>query len=276
MTETTPRATPLGAQSALPRITAVIKARNEAAQIAMAIESALSLADEVIVVDDRSTDDTAAIAADLGARVLAGLEHHGRIDLLDRQGFGAVSTGWILRMDADERLTPALAAELRRATLLPNAVAVSYARLNHMFGDVVRHGGWFDPHQRGFFRADSWQRDWDGGIHSQVPLRTGGDSLVIDPDLAWMIHLDYSNIDTFIERTLRRYAAAEAAELAASGARFSRRRILIDPFIRTWGRYFIRRGYRDGDRGLVLAGLLGAYDLARWSLVWELQEGSDD
>lgn len=254
-------------------ITTIIKARNEARQIEETVASAFVLSDTVIVVDDCSTDSTAAIAEESGARVIRGEPHGGRIDLLDRQGFLEVSEGWILRMDADERLTPALVNALRTISREDSCVAVSYARLNYMFGQGVRHGGWFAAHQRGFFRASAWDRSWDGRIHSQVPVH--GSIRTVDPAEAWMVHLDYEDIDTFVERTLRNYAAAEAKELSESGVKFSKRRILVDPFVRTWGRYFIRAGFRDGQRGLVLAGLLGAYDIMRWSLLWEIQKDKE-
>ncbi len=253
--------------STLNSVTVVIKARNESRQIAAAIESARLLVDDVVVVDDSSTDETARIALSLGAHVLPGIDHGGRVDLLDKQGFMAVQTPWILRMDADERLTPELAKEMRMAMNRDSVSAISYARLNYMFGDFIRWGGWFEPHQVGLFRSSRWDRDWSGDLHTQVPVT--GEIEIISPTRAWMIHMDYDNIDTFIERSLRRYAASEAAEMHSKGVRFSRRRILLDPFLRIWGRYFIRRGYRDGERGLVVAGMLGAYDLARWSLLWE-------
>jgi glycosyltransferase involved in cell wall biosynthesis len=251
-------------------ITAVIKAKNEAGQIADAIRSAKSLSDEIIVVDDSSSDNTAELARALGARVVCGRDHRGSIDLLDRQGFELVESGWILRMDADERLTPELVICLRRVAEGSAYSAVSYARLNYMFGAGVRHGGWFRPHQLGFFRADAWDRSWTAEMHTQVPVT--GKVLTIAPRTAYMEHFDYESIDEFVHRTLSRYAAAEAREMYVQGVRFKRRHLLISPIVRILGRYFVRGGFLDGRRGLVLAALLGAYDVSRWSMLWELEK----
>lgn len=88
-------------------VTAVIVAHNEEEKIVEAINSARTLANKVIVIDDRSSDNTSRIATDLGASVVPALkENYANPELLFRQGFLIVETGWVLRMDADERLTP--------------------------------------------------------------------------------------------------------------------------------------------------------------------------
>ena len=257
-------------QNAVTNITAVIKAKDEERQIVEAVESALRLASRVLVIDDNSADATATLAWAAGAEVIPAIAHHGQIDLLDKQGFMLVEDGWIVRMDADERLTDELIGELRRIVHSGVSASAEYARLNHMFGAAVRHGGWFLPHQRGFFRADSWSRDWDAHMHTQVPVT--GLIETIAPSRAWMIHLDYDDIATFVRRSLSGYAAVEAREMFESGVKFRLGGLLVEPWKRTFGRYFIRQGYRDGLRGLVLAGLLGAYDIAKWSFLWELEK----
>lgn len=252
-------------------ITAVIKAKNESDRIADAVRSAQRIADRVLVVDDSSSDDTAELARLMGADVVHGRPHQGSIDLLDRQGFEMVQDGWILRMDADERLTPELVERLRAAADDASVCGVKYARLNFMFGAGVRHGGWFEPHQLGFFRANAWDRSWGAEMHSQVPV--AGNVITLPSSVAFMEHYDYDNIAQFVDRTLSRYARAEANEMFAQGVRFKPRYLLISPFVRIWGRYFLRKGFKDGRRGLVLAALLGAYDIARWSMLWELEKG---
>lgn len=251
-------------------ITAVIKAKNEANRIVDAVNSAQELADRVIVVDDSSSDDTAALARLHGAVVVQGISHFGSIDLLDRQGFEMVQEGWILRMDADERLTSELIKSLRAAAEDSSVSGVMYARLNYMFGSGVRHGGWFEPHQLGFFRAAAWERSWGAEMHTQVPV--SGRVITVPSHVAFMEHHDYENVSQFVERTLSRYAAAEAREMFEQGVRFKLRYLLVSPFIRVWGRYFVRKGFLDGRRGLVLAALLGAYDISRWSMLWELEK----
>jgi (heptosyl)LPS beta-1,4-glucosyltransferase len=253
------------------RVTAVIKAKDEAAQIQDAVASARLLADDVLVIDDHSSDATADLARDAGAQVVGGEIHHGRIDILDKQGFSLVSRGWILRMDADERLTPALARQLNRVIDEPSGFAgARYARRYWMFGAPVSFGGWLRPLQLGLFRADSWDRTWPAHLHSQVPVT--GPVAVIEPhDGAWMEHHDYDDVAQFAARSLMTYAAADAAARHSMGERFRARSLVWRPVRKMAGGLVLRRGYRDGARGWVLAALLAAYDISVHAHLWDLE-----
>lgn len=253
------------------QVTAVIKAKNEAAQIQRAITSARLIADEVLVVDDSSTDATAALAAAAGARVVRGEPHGGSLERLDRQGFLLVRDGWVLRMDADERVTPALARRLTEVMEDPRGFAgAQYARRYWMFGAPVAHGGWLHPHQLGLFRADCWDTSWPARIHSQVPVL--GRVATVEPvGGAWMEHYDYTAVAEFAERSLMKYAAVEAAQRYRAGERFRGRGIVWGPARRLAGRLVVRRGYRDGARGWVLAALLAAYDISVQAHLWDLE-----
>lgn len=250
-------------------ITAVIKAKNEEARLAQAIRAAKKLATDVVVVDDASTDSTRLVAEREGAVVLTGVPHGGRIDLLDKQGFEHVSSGWLLRLDADEILTDDLAARLREVADDPEAVGASYARANYFFGAPLKHGGWMRPYQLGFFRADAWDHQWDAALHSQVPIH--GRVVRIPAHAGTTLHYDYANVSGFIERSLVGYAQGEAREMLAAGVVFEGRRLWFDPWKRLFGRYLFRGGWRDGRRGLVVAALLSAYDIVRWAALWDLE-----
>jgi hypothetical protein len=213
------------------------------------------------------------IAEKLGAIIVQGLPHNGYIDLLDYQGFSCVHQGWILRMDADERLTPQLAAALKSIMGDNSISAVAYARLNYMFGEFVKHGGWFKADTVGFFRVDSWDRDWDSSLHSQVPIQ--GYIYKLEPTTGYMIHLDYLNIRTFIYRSLFNYAYNEALALQKKGARFRTYNLFFRPSRRFLGRFLIRKGFKDGRRGLILALLLALYDTVIQMYLWDLSKKSE-
>jgi glycosyltransferase involved in cell wall biosynthesis len=252
------------------RVTAVIPAKNEEHQIAEAIRSAFLLADSVLVIDDDSQDGTARVAIEQGAKVIKGCEHGGFIDKLFHFGFAQVDDGWILRLDADERVTEGLARELRKVMAEGKFVGASFARLHYMFGAPVFFGGWFKPFQVGFFRADSWDRSWKAGLHSQVPLK--GETRVIPPALGHTIHYDYETIEQFIQRSLVSYARSEAAQKFEAGLRFKSGDLLIKPWVKFFGRFFVRKGYKDGERGMVLAALLAAYEIAVACFLWQLSK----
>jgi len=255
-------------------ITAVIKARNEAAQIADCIKSLEGFAAEIIVVNDMSTDDTVAIASAAGAKIINAESKNGMIDVLDEIGFEAAASDWILRIDADERMTPTLAQALKNAAASGRYAGARYARKQIMFGKWVRNGGWFRNDQLRFFRADSWERNWSCEVHSQVSVKGSIFTLPLQECYA-TIHHDYNTVDKFIQRTLKNYALAEAYVALANGRRFSALRMVFKPIKRFLGRYLIRQGFRDGARGLILAGLLAAYDFCIEANLWDLQRKSN-
>ncbi len=256
-------------------VVAVIAARNEAAQIADAIRSAASLATRVIVIDDFSTDETAEYARRAGAWVVqAQPEASGNVERLFKQGFSLVRHGWILRMDADERVTDDLARSLRSFISTGEVSAVRFARLNVLFGGAVRHGGWLEARQGGLFRADSWDRSWGNTIHQQVAVV--GPVATITPRDGVMIHLDYDEVSEFVERSLMRYARQEAQERYAMGRRFKVWRLLLRPFLRTVWKLTVRGGVLDGSRGLVVASLLGFYDGLIEMYLWEMGRSNDE
>ena len=248
-------------------ITVVSKCKNEAKNIAKMILSVRGFADRIVIIDDSSEDDTVAIGRSLGAHVLIGEAHNGNINLLDKQGFLTVEEGWILRMDADERLTPELANRLSKISKNVSINGVVFARLNFLFGKSIRHGGWFESNQLRFFRAESWNRDWTCELHSQVPVN--GRIQVIPKHEAHMIHEDYQSVSQFIERTLYRYSEVESRE---RNIEFSSWQLFFEPLRKFIGRFFIRRGFKDGQHGLVIALLLAMYECLILLQIWDRQK----
>lgn len=258
-----------------PTISVVIKAKNEAERIGDCLESLKGFATETIVVNDLSEDDTADIARRMGARVIDAESRDGFIDELDKIGFLAAAGDWILRIDADERMTGSLADALKKAAQSKEHSGVCFARKNIMFGGWARHGGWFRNDQLRFFRADAWDHEWDTSqLHSQVPVR--GKVLVLPlSEGNATVHEDYETIDQFIHRTLRLYSRTDARVAHRAGKRFSVARAVAKPVRRFLGRYLLRQGFRDGWRGLVLAGLLACYDFCIEANLWDIQRNAD-
>lgn len=254
----------------IPRITAVIPAKNEARQIVDCIATLRGFATEILVmIDDGTTDDTEAVASTAGARVV-NIGHPVRsVEMIDKTGFLHATGEWIYMLDADERLTPGLATRLLEVARENRFAGVRFARKNMMFGGWARHGGWFKNDQLRFFRADAWDRNWACPGHSQVPVSGPILTLPLREELA-SIHWDYDSVSQFIGRTLLRYSQQEAIERYEAGIRFSAWRFMLRPVRRFLGRYIVRGGWRDGSRGLVLAALLAAYDLCIEACLWDI------
>lgn len=256
-------------------ISVVIKAKNEQRRLPAALASCIGFADEVIVVDDNSHDDTAAIAKAAGAVVITHASRDGDINELDLIGFLAASGTHICRLDADERMQPTLAARLRELAVRSEVAGVRFARMNMMFGDWPRHGGWHVADQLRFFRSDAWDRGWHyKDIHGQVPVLGAVVTLPAEAALS-TLHEDYDSVLQFVQRSYVKYAAVEARDRLASGRKSTRRSLLWRPVKRTAGRMLVRRGYRDGYRGLLLAMLLGTYEMLVEAYMWDAQRASD-
>ncbi len=204
--------------------------------------------------DDHSTDRTAAVAEECGARVvrLEGSlleidEVRGRPDLVFREGFLAARGDWILRMDADERPSPDLLTRLGEVAAEGGYSGVRFARRYYYFGDWLRHGGWFRSEQLGFFRADAWDRSWPRAIHQHVSVAGRVLALPADESLS-MAHLEYDDVTQFVTRALLSYARADGRGRARAGGPARRPSLFARPARRALGRYVLRGGFRDGTR----------------------------
>lgn len=256
-------------------ISVVIAARDEERRIGDCLASVTGWADEIVVVDDHSSDSTAAIAEESGARVIRLAdqlfdtdETRGRPDLVFKEGFLAARGDWILRMDCDERPSDGLKARLSEVAGGDIYAAVRFARRYYYFGDWLRHGGWFRSEQLGFFRADAWDRTWPTLIHQHVPVDGPVLELPAVEEVS-MAHLEYDDVTQFVTRALLSYARADGRGRAREAGPQWRPSLFVRPARRSLGRYVMRGGYRDGTRGAVAAALLGAYEVCAEAFAWE-------
>ena len=237
-------------------ITALVVARNEAARLPACLAS-LAPADAILVVLDRSTDASAAIAAQHGARVLEGdwaLEGDRR-----NAGIDACTTEWVLEIDADEQVPPALWAAIRDLTAR-SAHAFHRIRIDNYVGErLILHGwgGSFGTTLKPIlFRrgAKHWRAqrvhpglDWTGTEGERITA--AGIRHEVDRDISDML------------RRLDRYSSAKAGDLLAAGDIGS----LPDNIRRCLSRilkcYVARKGYKEGGWGLLIALCAGLFPL---------------
>lgn len=240
-------------------LSVAIIARDEARHIGAALASAAPVADELLVVlDPRTTDATAAIARQHGATV-----HEQRFVSFSQQRNDALRLcrgRWVLFVDADERLTPELVAELRafRAEADPACAGYWLPRYNLYFGHALKGGGWYPDRQLRLLCRDRASYDEARLVHELAEL----DGLASE----LREHLLHINIETWAElrEKQRRYALAEAQTLARAGVRAKWRNLVLQP-LREVNRRFVRwHGYRDGWLGLALALTMGYYELLKY------------
>jgi glycosyltransferase involved in cell wall biosynthesis len=256
-------------------ITACVIARDEASNLRELLPT-LGWADEVLVlVDDATRDDSAAVALALAARVET--RPFGSFPSFRNAALDLAGSPWVFFVDADERVSPALAAEVvavvqasedARAGGEDAPVAYWAPRHNIIFGRLVRGGGWSPDFQPRLLRRDRARFDESRLVHEVVLPRgpTG--------DLAErLLHLNYSSAREFIERQ-RRYTALEAQTLGRAGETFRRRALIGQPLREFARRYLALGGWRDGPVGLFLSAALAYYAFKRVQLVRASQAAS--
>lgn len=227
----------------MPRLSVIVITRNEAANIGACLDS-VAFADERIVVDSDSDDLTVEIAKSKGARVVT----HAFT------GFGAQKNyalslaegDWVLSIDADERVSPALAAEIERAIGSGAADGYEMPRLSSFCGRPMRHSGWFPDHVLRLFRRGR-ARFSDDLVHERVicdgPVARLAESLT---------HAPVARLEDALTR-MDRYSTAGAAMLVAQGRRVGFASGITHglwTFLRV---YLLQAGFLDGREGFLLA-----------------------
>ena len=237
-----------------PRLSALVVAHDEEAQLAACLDR-LGFADEIVVVLDRCTDGSRDIAARYTDRLVEGaweIEGPRR-----NAGIAACSGDWVLEVDADERVSEALAAEIRAAIegAAPGYFLVPYD--NYIGERLVRHGwgaSWGVSATARLFSKGA--KRWGGQrIHPKVEL-SGARRRLTTP----MVHYVDRDISDMIRR-LDRYSTMRARDLRDSGdigTLAGNLRRLASRFLKC---YLGRRGYREGGYGLLIALFAGLYPL---------------
>ena len=236
--------------------------RDESAHIAAALES-VSWADEIIVVDSRSTDDTVAIARTRATRV----------EVRDWPGYGAqknyaaeiASNDWILSLDADERVSLELASEIRQ-TLQGEQAARGYRipRVTWYLGRWIRSTDWYPDYQLRLY--DRRFGRWNGRrVHESVDLQ--GTPAFLRHELQ---HYAYRDIAHHLA-TIDRYTTLAAEQWLAEGRRTNGLEILIHPRLAFLRNYLLRGGIKDGAAGLIVSRLNAYYVFLKFAKLWELQ-----
>jgi glycosyltransferase involved in cell wall biosynthesis len=228
----------------MPRLSAIVIARNEARNIEACLDS-LAFCDERIVVDGGSDDDTAARAQARGARVAVAADWQG-FGVQKNRALALASGDWVLSVDADERVSGALAAEIVRAMDTATADGFEMPRLSTFCGQPMRHSGWYPDYVLRLFRRGR-ARFSDDLVHERV-ICEGRVARLAEP----LTHHPVERLEDALSR-MDRYSTARAEMIAASGRRVS----FFTGIARGWWTfvqtYFIRLGFLDGRAGFLLA-----------------------
>lgn len=252
-----------------PRLSALVVVHNEEKRLAACLEK-LGFADELVVVLDKCTDGSKAIAEGFGARLLEGswdIEGDRR-----NAGIEVCSGDWILEVDADEHVPPKLADEIRYAIGISTFSWHEIPVDNYIGTRLVRHG-WGASFGKaaypGLFRKEAkiWGRqrlhpslDWSGAVHGRGPMLMQRIDHYVDRNLSDMI------------RRLDSYSTARALDLRESGkigSLANNLRRFVSRFVKC---YVFRKGYKEGGYGFVIAVFAGLYPLLSYIKAREAED----
>jgi glycosyltransferase involved in cell wall biosynthesis len=234
--------TPASHSSARPPISTVVITHNEERNVERCLRSVAGISDEIVVVDSGSTDRTVEMATALGARVITN----------PWPGYGPqkqfasaqARNPWILSIDADEVVTPELAAEIDALEFQSDAYAVP--RAVWYLGRWIRHGVWYPGYVVRLFRRDR-AAFTDDLIHESV--RVEGRTRNLRNDL---LHYSYRDVDHHLAK-MDEFSTLGADQMRAQGRRSNTWQLMVRPPLAFFKSYVLKRGFLDGKPGLVVA-----------------------
>ena len=246
----------------MPKLSVTIITKNESADIEAALAS-VAWADEIVVVDAESDDDTVARASRATGRVVV----RPWPGYVAQKNFAAslASHDWILSLDADERVTPRLAGEIR--ALLDGAPphqAYRIPRVTWHLGRWIRSTDWYPDYQLRLY--DRRVAEWTGRyVHEGV--RVNGTIGRLRQELQ---HFAYRGIADHLE-TMDRYTTLAAQQMHEDGRRAGFIDLAVHPPLAFLRNYLIKGGFRDGLPGLIVSAMNAHYVLLKFAKLWEME-----
>ncbi|WP_128112513.1 glycosyltransferase family 2 protein [Polynucleobacter necessarius] len=249
----------------MPALSVILITRNEEANLEACLASLEGIAQQIVVVDTNSSDRTLEIAKSHGAQVS---------QPADWPGFGPqknraldLATGdWVLSIDADERLTPALRSEI--LTAIHHSAHVdcfAIPRLSWYCGRFIRHSGWHPDYVDRLFKRGT-ARFSDDLVHERL-IPNGQVAKLENP----LLHYSFMNYSQVLQK-LDRYSTASAQQAFAKGKTSSPLKAVLHgawAFFRT---YILRAGFLDGPQGFALAVSNGQGTYYRYIKLWQLNQ----
>jgi glycosyltransferase involved in cell wall biosynthesis len=249
------------------KISAVVSVFNEEKNIERCLRS-LTFADEIVVVDNSSTDRTVQLAKKFTDKIYNQKNDSSKIDIQKNFGFDKAVGDWILNIDADEEVGPKLAKEIKEEIEKP-ADGYYIPRKNIIFGKWIQHSGWYPDFQLRLFRKGK-------GKFTKTHVH---ELLTLDGNIKYLkneiIHYNYDGVSQFLQKAINIYVPNEAKNLLDKGYVFRYTDAIRFPLKEFLGRFFLREGYKDGFYGLMLALLMGFYHFLIFVNIWESNKFKD-
>lgn len=249
------------------KISATVIAKNEEARISDCLNSLKAVADEIILVDSGSKDNTIAIAKSLGAKVI----HHEFEGHVQQKNYAMEQAQyeWILSLDADEMLSAEAITALKKVKQESSTQdGFSLNRLNNYCGKWLRHGGWYPDRKIRLWKKAKGQ--WGGmNPHDEVIMAEGSkvDKLNVD-----ILHFTYDVVEDH-RRQMVLFAQIIAQSYFDQGKRTHPIEIIVNPVFSFIRDYILKGGFLDGRAGWTANVISGKYQYWKYRNLWRLQKG---
>lgn len=242
------------------KISVVIITHNEEANIQRCLES-VAFADEKIIVDSFSRDDTVKIATQYTSNII-----RRKWEGFSRQknfGISRARNDWILSLDADEVLSVELKQEI--IDLKPENCSGYYIKRKPYFmGKFIKHCGWYPDKQLRLFKKAEGRFDENKMVHESVILK--GKKRTLENQ---MLHFPYKNIGKYFEQ-FNKYTSLAAQQYMRDGRKFSKAKLILNPLATFIKMFFIKAGFLDGFAGFCICVLSSCYNFVKYAKLWEL------
>lgn len=245
------------------KISAIILVKNAAEKVEDCLKSLKNLADEIVILDTGSQDNTLDIAKKYKTRIARakGSDYASWRNEAAKIAYG----DWLFYLDHDERVPYELAQEIKQVINKSGLAAYDIPRKNYVFGKWLRYGGWWPDRVLRLIKKDKLVR-WEGEVHEQPRFRGEMGSLK-----EALIHLKEDNLSDMVEKT-NRYSEYEAKLLFAAGhPPMAWWRFLRIVFQELWYRLVIKLGILDGPKGIIYCLYQGYSRFVTYAKLWELQ-----
>lgn len=219
---------------------------NEERNIARCLQSVSNIADEIVIIDSYSTDNTVRIAEKYGAIVFSRSFSGYR----DQKNMVLARTAYplILSLDADEALSSELVASIASAKENPQYDAYTFNRLTNFCGKWIYHSGWYPDKKLRLF--DKRKASWGGeNIHEKVVLQESATIGYLEGNL---LHYSFYSIEEHVSQ-INKFSSLKAEVLFQKGMRAGVAKMLISPFVKFFRHYILKAGFLDGFYGFVIS-----------------------
>jgi glycosyltransferase involved in cell wall biosynthesis len=250
----------------MPSLACAILAKDVEKHIGECVHSC-AFADAVVVFDTASADGTREVARAAGAQVI----DTPFINFSQARNFALaqLDTDWVLFVDADERVTPELAAEVRRV-IQDDAIAGWWIpRYNHIVGHVMKGAGWYPDYQLRLMIRSRAHYDESREVH-EIAIIDGEEGYLKEH----LIHYNYESWAQFHAKQ-ERYTRYDARTLLNAGVRAHPRHLITRPGQEFWRRFVTWQGYKDGLHGLRLSLIMARYEQKKYWWMLQAQRGRE-